>query len=97
MKSENAIAPLAEIFFRVKGEVRALDYAIKNSDNNQVLLSRIKLKKLILRLNDSLVHHKKNSIIDYLFHDASHKTLKLAETMLYNASHYLSNCLLNQL
>lgn len=96
MNSEKTIAPLAEIYFRVKGEVRILGYAIKSSDNNQVLESRVKLKKLILRLNDSLVDHKKQSVIDYLLQDASHTTLKLAETMLYNASHYLSNCMLNQ-
>lgn len=95
MKSKK-IAPLAEIFFRLKGEVRILDFSIKNSDKIQVLVSRVKLKKLILRLNDSLVHHKNNSTIDYLLQDASLKTLKLAETMLYSASHYLSNCLLNQ-
>lgn len=96
MKFEKTIAPLAEILFRVKGEIRVLDSAIKNSDNNKVLVSRIKLKELLLRLNDSLLQPQKNSFIDYLFQNGSRTTLKLADTMLNNASHYLSNCLLNQ-
>jgi hypothetical protein len=95
MTLSNHTKPLSDIFLRVKGELNLLEMAISEKEKYKVFEHRICLNQLLsefrtsLELGDSL-------FISYKIHNVSTILLERAKTTLYNASHYLSQSLLNQ-